>query len=73
MVMFNGSLIVADEYNFRVRLFNVSPLLYVRELISPSERNGRPHRMAIRNDGNQLFVAFTDASENVRTFNVTRI
>jgi hypothetical protein len=58
MLIFGGSLIVADYWNYRVLLFNVSPLTYVRELISTRDTQLQPYRLAISDDGTRLFVSY---------------
>jgi DNA-binding beta-propeller fold protein YncE len=70
MLLFGGSLIVADRHNDRVVLFDVSPLTYVRELISTRDTQSQPYRLAISDDGTRLFVAY---EEELRTFNMTWI
>jgi hypothetical protein len=69
MLIFGGSLIVADYGNCRVLLFNVSPLTYVRELISTRDTQLQPSWLAINDDGTRLFVSYYP--REVRTFNVT--
>jgi hypothetical protein len=69
MLRFAGSLIVADVHNYRVLLFNVSPLTYVRELIS-RDTSARPYQLAISEDGTRLFVSY---GQQLGTFNVTWI
>jgi hypothetical protein len=71
MLIFGGSLIVADRFNHRVLLFNVSPLTYVRELILTRDSGSQPYRLAISDDGTRLFVSY--ANRELRTFNVTWI
>jgi hypothetical protein len=66
MLIFGESLIVADYRNSRVLLFNVSPLTYVRELISTRDTQLRPYRLAISDDGTQLFVSYY--GPELRTF-----
>jgi hypothetical protein len=69
MLIFGGSLIVADRYNYRVLLFNVSPLTYVRELISTRDTELKAYGLAINDDGTRLFVSY--AGHKLRAFNVT--
>jgi hypothetical protein len=71
MLIFGGSLIVSDCNNDRVLLFNVSPLTYVRELISTRDTRFSPYRLAISDDGTRLFVSYYE--RELRTFNVTWI
>jgi hypothetical protein len=68
MLIFGGSLILADYENFRVLLFNVSSLTYERELISTHDTRLLPNRFAISDDGTQLFVSYYQ--QEIRTFNV---
>jgi hypothetical protein len=65
MLIFDGSMIVADRYNKRLLLFNVSPLQYTRELYSEGLR---PSRIAISEDGTRLFVSYY--SNHLKTFDV---
>jgi hypothetical protein len=65
MLILGRSLIVVDFGNSRVLLFNMSPLTYVRELISS---HTLPHRLAISDDGTRLFVSYY--GQQLRTFNV---
>jgi hypothetical protein len=71
MLTFGGSLIVADYSNYRVLLFNVSTLTYVRELISTRDTHMPPNQLAISDDGTRLFVSYS--RQELRAFNVTWI
>jgi hypothetical protein len=70
MLIFGGSLIVANHWNSRVLLFSVSSLQYVRELISTRDTLFKPYHLAISDDGTRLFVSY---GRELRTFNVTWI
>jgi hypothetical protein len=56
MLIFGGPLLVLDYVNYRVLLFNVSPLTYVRELIATRDTQSRPRGLAISDDGSRLIV-----------------
>jgi hypothetical protein len=74
MLIFGGSLIVADCNNCRVLLFNASPFKYVRELIStrwPNSCELLPTELAISDDGTGLLVSHYGGE--LRTFNMTWI
>jgi hypothetical protein len=68
MLSVNGWLIVADSWNFRLLLFNGSPLTYTRELITTPAPEA-PLRLAITDDGSQLFVSYW--VHDLKTYNLT--
>jgi hypothetical protein len=68
MLIFGGSMIVAEYGNKRLQLFNVSPLQHTRELISTYSEDLLPFRMAISEDGTRLFVSY---GPTTKTFEVT--
>jgi DNA-binding beta-propeller fold protein YncE len=69
VLMFGGSLIVTDFYNFRLRLFSVSPFAFVTDLMSTRSDRLWPRRLALSEDGTQLFVSYQ--CDRLRTFNLT--
>jgi hypothetical protein len=71
LLLFGESLIVADRDNDRVLLFNVSPLKYVRELISTRDTHSQPDLLAMSEDGTRLFVSY--GRREFRMFHMTWI
>jgi hypothetical protein len=69
MLLVGDSLIVADNWNYRLLLFNVTSWTYTRELLSTRSSSLMPTRLAISEDYTQLFVSlyYTRSSyENVQ-------
>jgi hypothetical protein len=58
MLLIGESLIVLDYFNYRLVLFKVSPLIYVRELVSTRSENLQPWRMTANENGTRLVVSF---------------
>jgi hypothetical protein len=67
MSIHGDSMIVADYANYRLLLFSVSPLTFVRKLISTRTESLQPWGTTITDSGSQLFVSFC---RQMRTYNI---
>jgi hypothetical protein len=67
MLITGDSMIVADYANYRLLLFKVSPLTYIRKLVSTRSESLQPWGTAITDNATLLYVSFC---RQMRTYNI---
>jgi hypothetical protein len=71
MLIVGESMIITDYWNYRLLLFNVTSLTYIRELVSTRSSSLMPVRLAISEDYTQLFVSYISTRAQLRTYNLS--